>query len=96
MTEVGCLARARRKFFDPHAMNKSQIAGFALEQFAKIYDIERKVKELSADQLQDIRQQHTKPLLDALHGGCCCSDNSCRTARPQPRRWITACGARLR
>ena len=29
--EVGCLAHARRKFFDLHAANKSQIAGFALE-----------------------------------------------------------------
>ncbi len=67
MTEVGCLAHARRKFFDLHAANKSQIAGFALEQFAKVYDIEREVKELGADQRQAIRQQHSKPILDALH-----------------------------
>ena len=67
VTEVGCLAHARRKFFDLHAAHKSQIAGFALEQFAKVYDIEREVKELSADQRQAIRQQHTKPVLDALH-----------------------------
>ena len=67
VTEVGCLAHARRKFFDLHAANKSQIAGFALEQFAKVYDIEREVKELGADQRQAIRQQHSKPILDALH-----------------------------
>ena len=67
VTEVGCLAHARRKFFDLHAASKSQIAGFALEQFAKVYDIEREVKELNADQRQAIRQQHTKPVLDALH-----------------------------
>ena len=66
-TEVGCLAHARRKFFDLHAASKSQIAGFALEQFAKVYDIEREIKDLSADQRQAIRQQHTKPLLAALH-----------------------------
>ena len=66
VTEVGCLAHARRKFFDLHAANKSQIAGFALEQFAKVYDIEREVKELSADQRKAIRQQHSKPILDAL------------------------------
>ena len=65
--EVGCLAHARRKFFDLHAANKSQIAGFALEQLAKGYDIEREVKDLNADQRQGIRQQHTKPVLDALH-----------------------------
>jgi transposase len=67
ITEAGCLAHARRKFFDLHAANKSQIAGFALEQFAKVYDIEREVKELNADQRQAIRQQHSKPVLDALH-----------------------------
>ncbi|CAM5375048.1 Transposase OS=Stutzerimonas stutzeri OX=316 GN=UIB01_22890 PE=4 SV=1 [Stutzerimonas stutzeri] len=67
VTEVGCLAHARRKFFDLHAANKSQLAGFALEQFAKVYDIEREVKELNADQRQSIRQQHSKPILDALH-----------------------------
>ena len=44
VTEVGCLAHARRKFFDLHAANKSQIAEFALQQFAKVYDIEREVK----------------------------------------------------
>lgn len=46
VTEVGCLAHARRKFFDLHAANQSQIAEFALQQFARVYDIEREVKEL--------------------------------------------------
>ncbi len=67
VTEVGCLAHARRKFFDLHAANQSQIVEFALQQFARIYEIEREVKELNADQRQAIRQQQTKPLLDALH-----------------------------
>ena len=67
VTEVGCLAHARRKFFDLHAANKSQIAGFALEQFSRVYDIEREVKNLDADQRKAIRQQQSKPLLDALH-----------------------------
>ena len=67
ITEAGCLAHARRKFFDLHAANKSQIAGFALEQFAKVYDIERDAKELNTDERQAMRQQHSKPILDALH-----------------------------
>ena len=67
IVEAGCLAHARRKFFDLHATNKSQLAGFALEQLGKVYDIERQVKDLSADQRQSIRQQQTKPVLDALH-----------------------------
>ena len=65
--EAGCLAHARRKFFDLHATNKSQLAGFALEQLGKVYDIEREVKELNTEQRLGLRQQHTKPVLDALH-----------------------------
>ncbi len=30
MTEIGCMAHARRKFFDLHAANKSQLAEQAL------------------------------------------------------------------
>ncbi len=67
VTEAGCLAHARRKFFDLHAANKSQIAGFALTQFARVYEIERDVQTLSAPQRQQVRQQHSRPLLDALH-----------------------------
>ncbi len=67
VTEVGCLAHARRKFFDLHTANKSQIAEFALQQFARVYDIEREVRELDTTQRRDIRQRQTKPVLDALH-----------------------------
>ena len=67
LTEVGCLAHARRKFFDLHTANKSQIAEFALQQFARIYDIEREAKDLKTEPRQAIRKQQTKPVLDALH-----------------------------
>jgi transposase len=67
VTEVGCLAHARRKFFDLHAASKSQIAGFALEQFSRVYDIEREVKNLDTEQRKAIRQQQSKPVLDTLH-----------------------------
>ena len=67
VTEVGCLAHARRKFFDLHASSKSQIAGLALEQFARVYDIEREVKDMDAVQRQEVRQHQAKPVLDALH-----------------------------
>ena len=67
VTEVGCLAHARRKFFDLHAANQSQIARSALEQLARIYEIEREVKEVSAEQRLAVRQERTRPLLDALH-----------------------------
>jgi len=67
VTEVGCLAHARRKFFDLHAANKSQIAELALEQFARIYEVEREAKDLDTMDRQRMRQQRTKPVLDSLH-----------------------------
>jgi len=66
VTEVGCLAHARRKFFDLHAANKSQLAEFALEQFARVYEVERQVKELHAEHRRAVRQERCKPVLEAL------------------------------
>ena len=67
ITEVGCMAHARRKFFDLHVSNKSDIAQQALTYIAQLYKIEREVKHLSADERLRIRQTESKPLLDALH-----------------------------
>ena len=66
--EAGCWAHARRKFFDLHAANKSQIAEQALVQIGQIYEIERQVQEASADERLRIRQMQSKPVIDKLHG----------------------------
>lgn len=67
VTEVGCLAHARRKFFDLHTAHQSPVAQCALEQIAQVYDIERELKASSACERQRARQERSKPLLDALH-----------------------------
>ena len=67
VTEAGCLAHARRKFFELHAAGKSRIAELALNQFARVYEIEREVKDLPALQRQEVRQSQSRPALDALH-----------------------------
>ena len=67
VTEAGCLAHSRRKFFDLHVSNKSQIAGQALQFISALYDIEREVKCLTADERLRIRQTKSRPLADALH-----------------------------
>lgn len=67
VTEAGCLAHARRKFFDLHASSKSQVAESALQQIGMVYEIEREVQSLTPDERQRIRQARTRPLLDALH-----------------------------
>jgi len=67
VTEVGCLAHARRKFFDLHVSGKSQIAETALAHFGKVYDIEREIKDAAVDERRTVRQQRTRPIVDALH-----------------------------
>ncbi|MEW8072215.1 MAG: IS66 family transposase [Candidatus Thiodiazotropha endolucinida] len=66
ITEIGCMAHARRKFFDLHAANQSQLADYALQQIGLLYELERQVKDLKPDQRQKIRQQKAVPILDAL------------------------------
>jgi transposase len=67
VTEIGCMAHARRKFFDLHATNKRQIAEKALHYIAALYEIEREVKELEPDIRRRIRQEKAAPIIDALH-----------------------------
>lgn len=67
ITEAGCMAHARRRFFDLHANHQSQIAGEALELFGQLYGLERDVAELDAEQRWRIRQAKARPIADALH-----------------------------
>ncbi|WP_114968179.1 IS66 family transposase [Rhodoferax ferrireducens] len=67
VTEVGCMAHARRKFFDLHASNKSEIAQQALAYIGQLYEVEREVKHLGADERGRIRKEKSKLLVDALH-----------------------------
>ena len=61
------MAHARRKFFELHASNKSQIAQQALQYIGQLYEAEREVKSLRADERLQIRQATSKPLADAMH-----------------------------
>ena len=67
ITEAGCMAHSRRKFFDLHVSSKSQIAGQACAYISQLYDVEREVKHLGADERLQIRQAKSKPLADAFH-----------------------------
>lgn len=44
ITEIGCMAHARRKFFDLHVANKSQLTEQALHSIGGLYEFERKAK----------------------------------------------------
>jgi len=67
ITEIGCMAHARRKFFDLHATNKSTLAASALDYVGQLYEIERQAKTLGDEQRHQLRQQKARPLLDAFH-----------------------------
>ncbi len=67
ITEAGCLAHARRKFYELWAQHKSQIAEQALDFFGRLYEVEREVRDLSPDERRRIRQQRGVPVADALH-----------------------------
>ena len=66
VTEVGCMAHARRKFYDLWANHKSQLAGEALKLYGELYDVERDLQEVVADQRYRIRQLRSRPIADAL------------------------------
>lgn len=68
VTEAGCMAHARRKFFDLHSQNQSQIAGEGLDYFAKLYAVEREIAKLDHDERRRIRQTKAKPIADELFG----------------------------
>jgi transposase len=67
ITEVGCLAHARRKFHDLWANHQSAVAEEALKHFAALYEVEQQVRELTSDERQRIRQLRARPIADNLH-----------------------------
>ena len=65
VTHLACWAHARRKF--EHALdNNKEIAEHVLLEIQKLYSIERKIKELSADERKDLRLNEALPIINAL------------------------------
>ncbi|MDR5776535.1 MULTISPECIES: IS66 family transposase [unclassified Caballeronia] len=67
ITEIGCMAHARRKFFDLYESKKSQIAEQALKFFVALYDVEREAANLDPEQRRAIREERGRPIAQALH-----------------------------
>ena len=62
-----CMAHARRKLFEAYKLNNSPIAGQAVALIAKLYEIERVAKGLDPPARQQLRQQQSEVLTQALH-----------------------------
>lgn len=67
VTEIGCMAHARRKFFELHDAHQSQLAAQALDYIGELYAIEREAKALDATERWRLRQERAKPIADRLH-----------------------------
>ena len=67
VTEIGCMAHARRKFNELHATKKSILAEQALQYIAAIYEVEREVRDLEPNERRRIRQEKAAPLMQTLH-----------------------------
>ena len=67
ITELACLAHARRKFFDLHAANQHPVAAEALSLLAELYHIESTAKAYSIKQRKQYRQEQAIPRLEAMY-----------------------------
>jgi transposase len=64
--EVGCMAHARRKFFDLHVANESPMAAEALRYIQQLYAVEADAKRMSVSERQALRLARSVPLLASL------------------------------
>lgn len=67
IVELGCMAHARRKFFELNHAQPNAIAQEALLRIAALYDIERRGRALSIEERTALRGREAAPLLEALH-----------------------------
>jgi transposase len=64
--EAACMAHVRRKFHDVIKLKPSPIAEEALSRIGALYDIENRIRGMSADERRTLRQHHARPVLDEL------------------------------
>jgi hypothetical protein len=61
-----CWAHTRRKFYDIHVATKSPLAEQALRRIAELYAIEADIRGRTADERRAIRQERSRPLVEAM------------------------------
>jgi len=64
--ELGCLAHARRKFYDLHQANQSPMALAALNRIAALYAIEAEAAAFGIPERQALRAEKSLPALASL------------------------------
>jgi transposase len=66
VTEVGCWAHARRKFYELHVANRSPMAAEALRRIGDLYAIEQEARGMTPEERLRVRQAESLPRLAAL------------------------------
>jgi hypothetical protein len=66
VTEAGCWSHGRRKLFDLAQLARAPLAAEAVRQIDAIFDAERTINGLPAEQRLAVRQTHVAPLVAEL------------------------------
>ena len=76
-----CLAHARRQFFEVYRKSKSSIAAEALRRIGTVYEIEARVRGLTAAERVIVRQAETKPIMEDFKSWLmqCLADESAKS-----------------
>src|SRR4051794_189844 len=62
-----CWAHCRRRFYEIHQATGSPLAAEALRRIGELYAVEAEVRGRPAEERRAIRQERSKPLVEALH-----------------------------
>ena len=62
-----CWAHCRRRFYEIHQATGSPLAEEALRRIGELYEIEAEIRGRPAEERRAVRQERSKPLVDALH-----------------------------
>ena len=68
--EAACWAHLRRDFHDVWKATSSPIAKDALDQIGALYDIEREITGKSAERREFVRQERSRPRVEAFRSWC--------------------------
>ena len=66
IVEASCWAHARRKFFELAKLAKAPIALEAVRRIDELFEIEREINGKPPDERKAMRQERSKPLVEAL------------------------------
>jgi transposase len=66
IVEASCWAHSRRKFFELAKLTKAPIALEAVRRIDELFDIKREINGKPPDERKAMRQETSKPLVEAL------------------------------